>query len=115
MASIFGAVITIVSSRFQTRSFTGIAGNSAHFYGFPFPFQETYYEDLLGTFHRFLLVNAIGDFLIFFGISTVALTILGMMAARIRTARDWRTIRTSPGRDRCETRGRSASSAPTGA
>jgi hypothetical protein len=92
VASIFGALITIVSSRFETRSFTGIAGNSAHFYGFPFPFQETYYEDLLGTFHRFSLLNAVGDFLLFFGVAA-AICILCTLLARTLVTRSAAPLR----------------------
>ena len=95
MASIFGALITIVSSRLETRSFTGIAGNSAHFYGFPFPFQETYYEDLLGTFHRFSLPNAVGDFLVFFGVAA-AICILWTVLPRTRVARSGAPLQTAP-------------------
>jgi hypothetical protein len=46
------------------------------YYGFPFTIYGAHFEDLVGTRYYFYGLNAVADFLIWFGISLVLITAL---------------------------------------
>ena len=82
LASIVGALITLISSAFRTSFEIVIGGHFFSFYGFPFPFYEVAVQDLLGTFRYFFILNAFGDFIIWFGISFTFMIALNRVLTR---------------------------------
>jgi hypothetical protein len=58
------------------------------YYGFPFPIFGNYFADLEGTNHYFFIFDALGDFLIWFGISLVVILVLNATVTRTRATRD---------------------------
>jgi hypothetical protein len=77
LASIAGVLISLTSIAYVTHRVDPrilLAGWT--YYGFPFPIYGKYFADLQGTSDHFFIFNALGDFLIWFGISFALISIL---------------------------------------
>ena len=84
LASVSGILITLITSAFRSGFYVIIGGHFWSYYGWPFPFYEVSVQDLLGTFHYYFILNAIGDFLIYFGVSFALLTVVKTKPVRSR-------------------------------
>ena len=69
VASVAGALITLVSSAFGTGPQFLPFGTAYFYYGFPFPVYEVKAVDMVGSFDYYLILNAVGDVLVWWGIS----------------------------------------------
>jgi hypothetical protein len=76
--------ITLISSFVRISRDVMGPGNSASYYGFPLSFYEVVVADLVGTFHHYYILNAIGDFAVWFGISFALLTVFAFLSTRTR-------------------------------
>ena len=77
--------ITLISSSVRTRRDVMDPGNSASYYGFPLSFYQVVVADLVGTFHHYYVLNAIGDFAVWFGVSFVLLMVFAVVSTRTQS------------------------------
>src|SRR2546425_13312080 len=84
LASVSGILITLITSAFRSGFYVIFGGHFWSYYGWPFPFYEVSVQDLLGTFHFYFILNAIGDFLIYFVVSFPLLSVVNTIPVRIR-------------------------------